>query len=245
MTGIEDERLMREYMKQKEELEKLIVELQSQMTQTNIPLDRKYTEKYPIYNAAAILGQNQGDLLRLKLFVNKKCNQISNDMQHTQGIIQDIRAYEKDGVFRDIFLLKLLDQGKVTVASHLDFYRPLGFILSQLDASYESFYVRLLIYKSANEAEIKGIYAIYFGALYYKNDYKGAWFFLASILNVAPGAHTPHVLQVYFVILAELLGNHSKRRLAKILSYLNRIYFVKMNNHPIQIRITQAIEKYI
>ena len=243
MTNQTNEDLLNSYIKQKEELEKLIEELQSQMNNTNIPFAKEFLERYKIYNASSVLQKE--NLLELKLFVNKKCNQISNDAQHTAKLIEELKRYENDTVFFDLFLLKLLDQGKVQVASQLEFYKPLGYILANLKDEFNKHYIRLTMYKNVNEMEIKGIYAIYFGCLYYKNDYESAWFILASILNVEPSQLTAGVLEAYFLVLTELLWKISKKRLIKIYKYLERFYFKKMNNVPVEIRIKQKIEEYI
>ncbi|OQS54949.1 hypothetical protein EHP00_1292 [Ecytonucleospora hepatopenaei] len=243
MTQDNNEELLQTYIKQKEELEKLISELKSQMNTTNIPFSRYFLEKHEIYNASKILKSE--NVVELKIFVNKKCNQISTDIQHTYNIVSEFKKYENDEVFFDLFLLKILDQGKIQVASKIDFFKPLSFITSNLDPRYENHYLRLLMYKNVNEDEIKGVYAIYFGILYFKNDYAGAWEFLASVLNVEPNSLTAYVLEVYFYILTELLSKTCKKRLEKILRYLQNFYFQKMNNKPIEIRIIQKINEFL
>ena len=117
--------------------------------------------------------------------------------------------------------------------------------MSQLTPVYGETLLRLLIYKKVEITEIRGIYAIYFGLLYFRDDYTGAWYILASMLNVHPGESTPYVLEGYFTILAEMLARHSKKRLQRIYNYLNRIYFRKMNNTPIEMRIKATIEKHL
>lgn len=243
MSEENKEELLQSYIKQKEELEKLIAELQSQMTTTNIPLTQIFLTKYPIYNASKILKNEK--LLDIKIFVNKKCNQISNDMQHTQLLINEFKGYENEEVFLDLFLLKLLDQGKIQVASKLDFYKPLGYILSQLSAKFKEHYTRLLIYKNVNETEIRGVYAIYFGCLLYNSDYSEAWEFLASVLNTNPNNLTAAVLETYFYILSEFLAHKNKLRLRKILNYLNNFFFAKLNKKPIEARIIQKINEFL
>ena len=243
MADNDSEKLLREYIKQKEELEKLISELQPKTT--NIPFSYKFTDKYSPYHPDNILQQDKNELLKLKLFVNKKCNKISNDPEHTQKLVNELKQYENNLIFKNLFLLKLLDQGKVQVSSCIDFYKPLGFILSSLSESYMEQYIRFAIYKKVSMSEIKGVYAIYFGALYYRNNFSDTWFFLASILNTQPSELTAYVLESFFFILSGIIANHSIQRLRKIYNYLNTFYFSKMNNIPIETRIKKYIEQYL
>ncbi|KAL6122549.1 hypothetical protein NUSPORA_00399 [Nucleospora cyclopteri] len=239
------EKLLQEYLKQKEELEKVINELQAQLICTNIPYSTVFLEKFPKNNSTSLMSTNPKTLLDIKLFVNKKCNQISNDVEHAKKLLVELKQKEEDPVFCDLFVMKLIEQGKIQVSSNIDFYKPLGFILSQMNGEIAVKYLKSAIYKETNNFDIKGMYAIYFGYLYFKDDFPSSWFFLASVLNCEPGKLTGPVLEIYFLILSELIAKYSKKRLKKILNYLSNFYFKKINNLAVETRIKTNINKYL
>ena len=62
------------------------------------------------------------------MFVNKKCNQISTDYDHTSAIARELMPYREHKLFIELFARRLIEQGRVQVSAHLESYKPLGFV---------------------------------------------------------------------------------------------------------------------
>ena len=182
----------------------------------------------------------------MKLFVNKKCNQISTDYGHTSLLINEILPYRDNEIFKEIFVHKLIDQGRVQVASHLESFKPLSYILFKLDNdAIISMYVRLMILKGSNEVELKGIYAIYFGYLNLKEDVKRCWFWAASVLNCLPNSRTGYVLEVFFFICGDMMHEKCGDGILKIIKYVQTYFLKELKNEAVGIRIDNILKKYI
>lgn len=238
---------LQELKRQREELDKLINELATPVAgPTNIPFSSVYTGIFPPYVSVIDLATvDQRELLEMKLFVNKKCNQLSNDYSHTMTLLQDILPLKNNSIFKEIFLRKILDQGRVQVSGHFDSYKPLSFILFKLDSpEMINTYVRLLIEKPGSETELKGMYAVYFGFLNLKEDIDGCWLWLASVLNVKPNKFSGYVLETFLIICGDLLAEKINKKYTGILQYIKKFYLKELGNAPVETRISVLISKY-
>ncbi|ELA41280.1 uncharacterized protein VICG_01653 [Vittaforma corneae ATCC 50505] len=245
----EQEKIKRleELKKQREELDKLIKDLTESVTgPTNIPYTTVYTTVFPPYTSSIDFSAiDPKDLLQIKIFVNKKCNQVSTDFSHTINLVNEMLPFRDNIAFKEIFLRKLLDQGRVQVSGHFESYKPLSFLLFKLDSpDIINTYVRLLITKQGSESELKGMYAIYFGFLNLKEDIDGCWLWMASILNVNPNRFTGYVLEVFLVICGDLLFEKIQTQFAGILRYIKKFYLKELGNAPVESRISRLLSKY-
>lgn len=170
--------------KQRDELDKLINELtEDAPVKTNIPYASIYLNDYPPYTTSIDFSSiDAKELLHIRVFVNKKCNQISTDYAHTINLVNEIIEiipYKSNSAFREIFIRKLLDQGRVQVSGLLRLDSP----------EMVNMYTRLMIQKEGSDNKLKGINAIYFGYLNLKEDLDGCWMWIASILNTKPNQY--------------------------------------------------------
>lgn len=245
----EQERLKRieDLKKQREELDKLITDLlASAPQQTNIPYSKVYLQAFPPYLTCIDFSKvDTKELLQIKVFVNKKCNQISTDFSHTITLIDEILQYKENQAFQEIFVRKLIDQGRVQVSGHFESYKPLGFILFKLNSSEMiNMFVRLLINKQGSESELKGMYAIYFGFLNLKEDIDGCWLWLASVLNVKPNIFTGYVLETFLLICGDMLYEKINIQFLRIIKYLQKHFLKVLCNSAVESRIEDYIKKY-
>lgn len=248
MDEQERQRKLEELKRQRDELDKLISELtatQPSISSTNIPYTQRFTDVYHPYSSSIDFQKvSPQELLQMKLFVNKKCNQISTDYDHTSQLIDEIMQHKNKTIFKEIFIRKLIDQGRVQVSSHLDSYKPFSFILFKLDdADMINMFVSLLIFRNCNENELKGMYAIYFGYLNLKEDVSGCWFWMASVLNTVPNQFTGYIFEVFLVICSDLLMEKCKGKFLKILKYMKVHFLKEIDNDACKIRLLDFIEK--
>lgn len=247
MDDEEKAKRLQELRKQREELDKLIGELTEHVHgPTNIPLAEIYTSLFPPYASAIDLAAvDQKELLRIKIFVNKKCNQISTDYAHTLSLVNEMLPFRDNPTFKELFLRKLLDQGRVQVSGHFESYKPLAFLLFKLcSPEMINTYVRLLIQKQGSESELKGMYAIYFGFLNLKEDIDGCWLWLASVLNVPPNKFSGYVLEVFLLICGGLLYEKIKAKFVGVVRYIKKFYVKELGNAAVETRILNAVVKY-
>lgn len=242
----EQERLkkLEELKKQRDELDKLIRELtESSPIQTNIPYASIYLGMYPPHSTRIDFNViDAKELLQIKIFVNKKCNQISTDFVHTMSLVNEIIPYKSNSAFREIFTRKLLDQGRVQVSGHLESYKPLSFLLFKLDSvEIADMYVKLMILKKGSESELRGMYAIYFGYLNLREDVDGCWLWMASILNTSPNKFTGYVMEVFLVICGGLLKERISGKFSKLIKYINTYFLKELNNDPVESRISTIL----
>lgn len=242
----EQERLRRlgELKKQRDELDKLIQELtESSPVKTNIPYTSVYLDAHPQHSTRIDFNAiDARELLQMRIFVNKKCNQISTDFDHTLNLINEIIPYKSNSAFREIFTRKLLDQGRIQVSGHLESYKPFSFLLLKLDSTeIVSMYVKLMILKEGSESELRGMYAIYFGYLNLKEDVDECWMWLASVLNTSPNKFTGYVLEVFLVICGDLLRERISGKFSKLIKYINTHFLKELNNSPVETRISTVL----
>jgi hypothetical protein len=246
----EQERLKKieELKKQREELDKLISDLLvSAPHQTNIPYSKVYLQAFPPYSTCIDFSTiDTKELLKIKVFVNKKCNQISTDFSHTITLVDEILQYKDNQAFQEIFVRKLIDQGRVQVSGHFESYKPLGFILFKLNSpEMINMFVRVLINKQGSESELKGMYSIYFGFLNLKEDIDGCWLWLASVLNVKPSILTGYVLEIFLLVCGDLLNEKINFQFLKIIKYLKNHFIKELNNPAVESRISDYIKKFL
>lgn len=242
----EQERLkkLEELKRQRDELDKLIRELtESSPVKTNIPYTSVYLEMYPPYSTRIDFSAiDAKELLQMRIFVNKKCNQISTDFTHTLNLVNEIIPHKSNSAFREIFTRKLLDQGRVQVSGHLESYKPFSFLLLKLDsAEIVSMYVKLMILKEGSESELRGMYAIYFGYLNLKEDVDGCWVWLASVLNTKPNKFTGYVLEVFLIICGDLLKERVFSKFSRLIKYMTTYFLKELNNGPVESRISTIL----
>lgn len=246
----EQERLkkLEDLKKQREDLDKLILDLMGSATHnTNIPYAKLYLDTFPPYSTTIDFTKiDAQELLKIKVFVNKKCNQISTDFSHTIMLVDEIMQYKDNLAFKEIFVRKLVDQGRVQVSGHFDSYKPLGFILFKLNsAEMINMYVRLLINKQGSESELRGMYSIYFGFLNLKEDIDGCWLWLASVLNVKPNLYTGYVLETFLLICGDLLNEKITFQFHNILKYIQKHFIKDLSNPAVESRISDYVKKYL
>lgn len=236
-----------ELQKQREELDKLISELnKGAPSSTNIPYTSTYTSFFPPHRCKINTDSiDQNELLNIKIFVNKKCNQISTDFEHTMNLVNEILPYKNNVVFKELFIRKLIDQGRVQVSGCFESYKPFSFLLFQLDsADMINTYVSMLISKQGSESELKGMYAIYFGFLNLKEDLDGCWLWISSVLNTAPNKFSGYVLEVFLLICGDLLYEKIKSHFLGIVKYIKKYYLKEIQNPPVETRIENILQKY-
>ncbi|KAM0680331.1 hypothetical protein GINT2_001386 [Glugoides intestinalis] len=248
MNDEEKLKKLEELKKQREDLDKLISELLEAIPKTtNIPYAPMYTKVFPPFTSEIDFSTiDQKELLQIKMFVNKKCNQISTDFSHTLKLITEIMPFKEIPAFKEIFLRKILDQGRVQVSGHFESYKPLAFILLKINSpEMINTYIRLLLARKGSESELKGMYAIYFGFLNLKEDVDGCWLWIASVLNVAPNKFTGYVLEVFLIICGDLLFEKIPVQFLGILRYIKKYYLKEIVNLPVETRITNILSKYM
>lgn len=239
---------LEELKRQRDELNKLIAELTEQNSyNTNIPYTSEFIKLYPQYNTLIdFKSLDPTELLQIKVFVNKKCNQVSTDFEHTINLANQIISYKDNQAFKEIFIRKVLEQGKVQVSSHLESYKPYSFLLFKLESpEIITDYLKMMIWKEGTENELKGMYAIYFGILNLKMDLENSWFWLASVLNSAPNKNTGYILELFLMIVGDLLYEKIPNKFIKILNYIKKYTIIEINNPPVELRILNLINKYI
>ena len=102
---------------------------------TNIPYTPEFISLYPQHTTLIeFKSLDPNELLEIKVFVNKRCNQVSTDFDHTVELANQIVPYKDNQAFKEIFLRKVLEQGKIQVSSHLESYKPFSFILYKFDS---------------------------------------------------------------------------------------------------------------
>jgi len=238
---------LQELKRQREELDKLISELTVPVSgSTNIPFAAVYTTIFPPYTSTVDFSAvSQEELLKMKIFINKKCNQLSTDFSHTLQLLDELAPLRDNMLFRELFLRKVLDQGRVQVSGHFESYKPLSFILFKLESpEMINAYVRLLIEKPGSETELKGMYAIYFGFLNLREDVDGCWLWLASVLNVKPNKFSGYVLETFLTICGDLMAEKIRAKFNGIVGYIRNHYIKELENAAVETRILNTISKY-
>lgn len=240
-------RKLEELKKQRDELNKLISELTEQNTlNTNIPYTSEFTSLYPQYKTQIDFNSlDPTELLQIKVFVNKKCNQVSTDFEHTITLANQIIPYKSNQAFKEIFIRKVLEQGRIQVSSHIESYKPFSFLLYRLDSpEIINDYLKMLIWKEGSENELKGMYAIYFGILNLKADLDSCWIWIASVLNSIPNTGTGYVLELFLTICGDLLFERLPGRFMKLINYIKNYTIKELKNPPVELRILNYIDKY-
>lgn len=238
-----------ELQKQRNELDKLIRELAAEnatagtaIPKTNIPYAERFVDTYAVRKASRLGSAPPTRLLEMKIFLNKKCNQISTDYAHTMSLIREIQPLRNDVIFQELFVHKLIEQGRGQVAAHLDSYKPLSYILVQLDnPEMVSSYVHLMITRQGNEQELKGLYAIYFGYLNLREDLPACWMWLASVLNSEQNTFSGYVLEVFLNICGEMLCERCSKFI-KIVRYIERYFLAEIPVEAVRVRIRLILE---
>lgn len=238
---------LEELKKQRDDLNKMIDELSASIpVETNIPYTLEFLKMSNITDGSVDLTKtNPSELVEIRIFVNKKCNQISTDFEHTLNLVNQILP-RKGGIFNEIFARKVLDQGRVQVSGHLDSYKPFSFLLFKLNSpEIINIYLSLLIKKSGNESELRGMYAIYFGLLNLQENIQFSWIWLASVLNIAPNEQTGYILEVFLFILGDLLCEKLPNYMLKALRYIDKYFIKELNNKPVEIRISAMVNGFM
>jgi len=247
MQENEKKKTLEDLKRQRDELDKLIAELtQSSPSKTNIPYAPAFLSKYPSHNTSIDLQTvDPKELLQIRIFVNKKCNQVSTDFEHTINLANEIIPYKNNPVFREIFIRKVLDQGRVQISSHLESYKPFSFLLYNLQSpDMMDIYIKLLILKEGNEAELKGMYAIYFGYINLKEDLDSCWLWCSSVLNVKPNRSTGYVFELFLNICGDLLLEKIPAQFSKIIKYIDKYFLKEIENPPVMQRISTILLRF-
>lgn len=189
---------------------------------------------------------NSEEVLKIKMFVNKKCNQISTDYSHSKHIVEEIAMHKNNPLFIEIFIRKLLDQGRVQVSGHFESYKPLSYILYRIDSIPTlDIFIKLLIGKKGSESELKGMYAIYFGYLNIKEDVDSSWIWVSSVLNVTPNEYSGYILEAFLYICSTMLLEKIPGPYKGILNYIKKFYVAEINNKPVETRILNIVNSYL
>lgn len=245
----EEEKLRRltELKQRRDEIDRVLSELaRPEVSQTNIPYAAEFTAAHPLPGGFDSGSYDPEELLQIKRLVNKRCNQMSTDFTHASTLIESLVPYRGNRAFAEIFARKLLEQGRVLVAGHLEAYKPLSYALHKLDdAGILQIYTGLMIRRPEGEAEMRGMYAIYFGYLKFRGDVPACWLWVASVLNCRPNALSGYVLEVFLVVCGEMLRDRCRGRFMKILRYVLKFYVKELANPPIELRITALAEKLL
>jgi len=250
---------LEELKKQREELDKVIRELQeaSEVTTTNIPYAKEFLLKYlssvamnggssvnnPQSQTGSLLkNANKDDILMLKLFINKKMNQITADYSHTMALIEEMMNYKSNELFQEILVHKLIDQGRIQVSSHFDSYKPLSFILTRFESEeMVEKYIRHMITKEGSINELRGIYSIYFGYLNLKGDSKSSWFWGASVLNIKPNECSGYVMEIFLEICGRMMLEECEK-FRKLLRYIKSYFIKEIGNEAVESRVKKLVE---
>lgn len=239
--------------KQREEIDRLIAELSDNasepdaLLQTNIPYGAPFLAQCKSAVSAYTYDPHTAspdELLAMRLLINKRCNQISTDYTHTASIISELLPLRSNLLFVEIFARKLLDQGRVLVSSHFDSYRPLSYVLFQLGSgALPSRYLQLLVVRTGSHAELKGMYAIYFGYLNLAEHVAGCWLWLASVLNCEPNALSGYVLETFLTICSGLLREKCGKRFGKLVAYIKKYYIKEIKNAAVETRVMSILDE--
>lgn len=238
---------LEELKKQRDEIDRLIAELSvAETCTTNIPYTSTFISMLPPQKEFVLSEYPSKDIYDIRIFVNKKCNQVSTDYSHTAILIQELLAYKGNKLFEELFARKLLEQGRIQVSSHLESYKPYAYILLMLntdDGSLSNLYLKLMMNKSGSYTELQGIYAIYFGYLTLKEDSVSGWRWLAGILNCNPGVNSGYILEMFLLICGPKMADTCGPIFKKILRYILQNYLKEINNPPVEVRIKNLIQE--
>lgn len=238
---------LEELKKKREQLDKLIEELTTHdfNDDTNISYTHKFIDRYTLQPQIPTTTTNPRDIFNIKLFINKKANQISSDYNHTNNLIAELMPLKDNSTFIDIFARKMIEQGRIQVSSHLESYKPFSYIIHSINSNnLIQVYVSLMIMCKGSERELCGIYAIYFGFLTLSEDVQASWFWMAGVLNSKPSEYSGHVFETFLVICGEMLSQKCGLKFHKVLKYIKDYFLKELNNKPVECRISNLIEKF-
>lgn len=247
MNEQEGLRKLEELKKQREELDKLIAELSGKReNHTNISYTERFKELFGSIQEEDISTIERKELLDIKLFINKKCNQISVDFEHTKNLISEINAWKDNRIFIHLFARKILEQGRIQVSRHFESYKPFSYVLYAMQSKYLiETYTSLMIYRNGDEGELCGIYSIYFGYLRLSQDSQALWFWLACVLNCDPSEYSGYILEKCLIICGEFLREKCGNQFVKILKYIKKFYIKELKNVPVETRLNIIIDKLL
>lgn len=183
--------------------------------------------------------------MKIKLQVNKRLGQVSGKEGQIEKIADVLREYQNSPIFIEVFVLKLIDQGRMQVSSCPDSYKHYSKLFCMLYSENLMTYFRAVLFtRELNAETVKGVYSIYYGVLELQNNVDESWFFIASVLNTQPNSLSCYAVECFFLILSKMFYNYCRKPFLKLVKYVRIFYLTDINNEPCKIRITNILMRY-
>lgn len=214
----------------------------------NIPLSDFYLKNFifqveylEIENAIRLekSTQTNENILKIKIEINKRLNQINNDPQKVEIIADILKKYSQSYVFVEIFTCKFLEQCTVQVSRSLESYRQFAYLFKMVYSNdLFCFYKANLIKKMSG---LRGMYATYFGVLVELNLLDELWAFGAGLLNTELSNDSFVVLEVFLMIGGPYMSHKISLHYKKLLRYIKRYTLRKIKEPALKFRIEELL----
>lgn len=186
------------------------------------------------------------EIFKMKLEINKRLNQLNNDYNMIYNISNILDQYNKNYIFIDIFVIKIIEQSLIQVSRYQESYKQYSTLFKFLYSDELFLYYKYKLFSTkTNEEGIKGIYSVYFGLILECEMLDEAWTFIAGLLNGDEQEKNYTVLETYLTILGNFLNCKIPKYFKKLLNYII-IYIVdKIEKAPLKFRIESKIKEFL
>ncbi|EOB14062.1 hypothetical protein NBO_41g0037 [Nosema bombycis CQ1] len=181
-------------------------------------------------------------ILKLKIEINKRLNQVNNDPDKVEMIGNMLKIYSNNHIFIDIFTCKFIEQSTVQISRNLDLNRPFGHLFKKVFTnSLFDFYKASVIKKSGDGPALKGVYGGFFGVLIEMDFVDELWAFGAGLLNGEYNENTFVVLEVYLIVGGEYLMSKNRRQYEKLQRYIKKNVLHEIKDKALKFRIGSLV----
>ncbi|EEQ82691.1 hypothetical protein NCER_100556 [Vairimorpha ceranae BRL01] len=186
----------------------------------------------------------RSELLKIKIEVNKRLNQLNNDYDKIYTLYRFLNKYSHSKVFLETFVLKILEQSIIQVSRYYESYRQYSLCFKFLyNDDLFTFYKIKLFSKKASEEGLKGLYAVFFGVIKECDLSEEAWAFSAGFLNVQNSEFV--ILEIYLDILGEYVIDKFNRRAYKLFRYIKNYTLPTIKNLAHKYKIEKLIDRLL
>nr|AHW68376.1 hypothetical protein NP_03H05 [Nosema pernyi] len=181
-------------------------------------------------------------ILKLKIEINKRLNQVNNDPDKVEMIGNMLKVYSNNYIFIDIFTCKFIEQSTVQISRNLNLYRPFGHLFKKVFTdSLLDFYKASVIKKTGDGPALKGIYGGFFGVLIEMDFVEELWAFGAGLLNGEYNENTFVVLEVYLIVGGDYLKAKSIRQYGRLQRYIKKNVLHEIRDKALKFRIGSLV----
>ncbi|WUR04407.1 uncharacterized protein VNE69_08162 [Vairimorpha necatrix] len=219
----------------------------------NINLSEFYIENFSYFSKYLEIEKSiknekdkmpRSELLKIKMEVNKRLNQLNNDYNKILSLSRFLMEYKESVVFIETFTHKILEQSTVQVSRHQESYKQYSLFFKILyTKDLFVFYKINLLNKKCSENGLKGMYSVFFGILKECDFIDEAWAFAAGFLNV--DNHEFVVLETYLYILGEYLLSRLGSWSCKLFRYIKMFIVENIENPAQKYKIEKQIENLL